>query len=397
MSLGAVVKEKARELGFDEVGIAGAEPLAETERIVHERIDQGLMAGLPWFTKERATLACQPQRLLPGARSFVALALSYHPGEGPEEPARVEPIGRISSYAAGQDYHEVLGSKLNQLADFADGEAGHHATRRFVDTSPLVERAVAERAGIGWFGKNANLLTRGQGSWVFLGMLATTRELPPDAPLRKSCGACQACLPACPTGAIVAPSVIDNARCISYLTIENKGPIPRDLRPLLGNRIFGCDDCQAVCPVNRRKKAQSSPEFAPQPGLGTHLPLIPLLSLSEEGFRLRFRHTALWRAKRRGLLRNVCVALGNSGDRAAVPALGRALMEDPEPLVRGHAAWALGRLGGGPARAALERARKPEASADVREEIQAALAEAGCVRIASISVSSTVACAGPKS
>ncbi len=385
MSLGGLVKEKARALGCAEVGIAAAEPLSAAERIVHERIDHGLMAGLPWFTKERVSLACQTQRLLPGARSFIVLAMSYHPGEEPGEPSRVEPIGRVSSYAAGQDYHEVVGGKLRELAGFAakEGRGGSRSagacpppSRSFVDTSPLVERAVAERAGVGWFGKNSNLLTRGQGSWVFLGVLATTLELAADAPLRKSCGTCQACLPACPTGAIVAPYVIDNARCISYLTIENKGTIPRELRPLLGNHIFGCDDCQTVCPVNQRKKAHSSPEFAPQPGLGPHLPLIPLLSLSEEEFQVRFRPTALRRAKRRGLLRNVCVALGNSGDRAAVPALGRALAEDPEALVRAHAAWALGRLGGGPARAALERARSPETDAYVREETEGALAEA---------------------
>jgi epoxyqueuosine reductase len=233
------------------------------------------------------------------------------------------------------------------------------------------DRAAAERAGVGWFGKNTNILTTSHGSWVFLGQVITDLELEPDRPLAKTCGNCVRCIPACPTGAIVAPYVIDNRRCISFLTIELRGPIPRELRPLMGDWVFGCDICQEVCPVNRKSQPGLEPAFRQRHDFAAPQ-LIPLLDLDDEGFRERFRNSPIKRAKRIGLQRNVCVALGNIGDPSAVPALARAL-RSAEPLVRMHAAWALGRIGGQEASDALQAALACESDAAVIEEIELAL------------------------
>jgi epoxyqueuosine reductase len=243
---------------------------------------------------------------------------------------------------------------------------------------------VAQRAGLGWYGKNTNILTKGWGSWVFLAELVTSLDLVPDAPVNANCGQCEVCLHACPTHAFVAAYVLDNRRCISYLTIELRGSIPLELRPLIGTHIFGCDICQQVCPVNqvvetrlRKIGRLGGPgerlEFQPRAAVGSSPALLPLLALDEEGFRERFRHSPVKRAKRRGLLRNVCVALGNIGDPVAVPALIGAL-HDAEPLVRGHAAWALGRIGGHNARSALVEAQEHDEHAMVRQEAICALA-----------------------
>jgi epoxyqueuosine reductase len=248
--------------------------------------------------------------------------------------------------------------------------------RALADTARITDRAVAERAGLGWYGKNTNLLTHEFGSWVLLGELLLDVALPPYAPLRTHCGACTRCMPACPTGALIAPGVLDSDRCISYLTIEHKGPIPRALRPLIGTWIFGCDLCQEVCPVNRHREPANHPEFMPRPEVGSSPELIPLLDLTEAAFRERFRGSPIRRAKWAGLRRNVCVALGNSGDPVAIPALIRVLGEDPA-LVRGHAAWALGRLGGSEAVAALHARAADESDLWVQEEIALALEAAG--------------------
>ncbi|HLZ07838.1 MAG TPA: tRNA epoxyqueuosine(34) reductase QueG, partial [Chloroflexota bacterium] len=244
--------------------------------------------------------------------------------------------------------------------------------KTFVDTGRIVDRAVAQRAGLGWYGKNSNILTHQLGSWVFLAEVLTNLDLSPDEPVRTTCGACTACMPACPTGAIIAPGVIDNDRCISYLTIELRGPIPRDLRPLVGDWIFGCDICQEVCPVNRKAPTAAPPGFHADQGIGPSPNLITLLQIDQAEFKRRFGQTPLTRAGRRGLRRNVCVALGNSGDRSAIPALIQAL-DDDETLVRGHAAWALGRLGGETARTALRDRLTREADEWVIEEIGLAL------------------------
>ena len=390
------IKEYAYSLGFDIARITDARGFPEAERVIKERIAAGLMDGLPWFTEERAAVSCHPDALLPEARSIISLAMFYLT-EQPDEQEGATPRGRISRYAWGDDYHEVIKPKLQQFAawlrEYARGEmSGDLETRIFVDTGRMVDRAVAERAGLGWYGKNTNILTKGWGSWVFLAEIVTNLQLAVDTPIKASCGHCEICLHACPTQALPAPYVLDNTRCISYLTIELRGSIPLELRPLMGNLIFGCDICQQVCPVNhvvekrlagiiekRGNGAQpigvrQREEFRPRAGIGSSPELIPLLSLTEEQFHERFRLSPIRRTKRRGLLRNVCVALGNSGNRQAVPALIGAL-HDYEPLVRGHAAWALGRLGGEQARQTLQDALAEECDEEVRKEIVCALDE----------------------
>ena len=395
------IKEYAYSLGFDIARITSAEAFPEAERALQERIEQGLMDGLPWFTAERAAVSCHPDALLPQAQSIITLAMFYLTQQ-PDEPHDGVPRGRISRYAWGDDYHEIIKPKLQQFAawlrEYARDEVSEVETRLFVDTGRMVDRAVAQRAGLGWYGKNTNILTKGWGSWVFLAEVVTNLPLGGDGdqlydtPSKASCGSCDICLRACPTAALPAPYVLDNRRCISFLTIELRGSIPLKLRPLIGNLIFGCDICQQVCPVNivaerrlglrndgKTSSAASQPiqfhprrEFRPRPETGSSPELIPLLALSEEQFRERFRGSPIKRAKRRGLLRNVCVALGNTGDPQAVPALIGAL-HDVEPLVRGHAAWALGRIGGEEAKRALEDAMVGEEDEEVREEIFCAL------------------------
>ena len=371
--LKASVVQYAHEVGFDQVRIASAEPLTDHGQIAKDRVRQGYMDGIPWFTQERVERASDPQALLPGARSIIAVALSYLP---PEEEAlpNGKLTGKVARYARWTDYHKVMKDKLHNLASALPQRVGRPVrTRVFVDDSPLLERAVAQRAGLGWFGKNTNILTSTQGSWVFLGSVITDLELEPDEPLKKSCGDCVRCIPACPTGAIVASYVIDAPRCISYLTIECRGPIPKDLRPLVGDWVFRCDVCQEVCPVNQDVPGAAMPDLK-RTGFSA-LELVPLLTMTQDEFAARFHNTPIKRAKRVGLQRNACVALGNIGDQRAVPALGDALLEG-EPLVRGHAAWALGRLAGPESVRMLEEALGPEIDADVHNEIETALEEA---------------------
>ncbi len=367
------VKTLAREMGFDLVGIASAEPFLRDEDAAVQRVRGGLMDGLPWYTEERVRKANRPEALLPGAKSIISLAMSYLTGE--PKPGAAAPRGRIARYAWGDDYHGVMKKRLRRFAEALPGAAGRPVrTRIFVDDGPMNDRAAAERAGVGWFGKNTNILTPSRGSWVLLGQVITDLELRPDPPLAKNCGECVRCIDACPTGAIVAPYVIDNRKCISFLTIELRGAIPRELRPLMADWVFGCDICQDVCPVNRGTEHGTEPAFRQRRDFGAPA-LLPLLELDDDGFRERFRNSPIKRAKRVGLQRNVCVALGNIGDRSAVPGLiGR--LTRGEPLVRSHAAWALGRIGGQVSADALEAALAREPEAEVREEIETALAEA---------------------
>jgi epoxyqueuosine reductase len=386
-ALTAAIKEHAFDVGFDLVRVTDAEPLPEAEVHLKERIASGYFQGMDWFTSERAEVACDPRSLLPKARSVVCLATFYLSDAGPGvESMPKDPRGRLSSYAWGDDYHHVIRKRMDELSEFMRGFApsGEEKSIAFVDTGRMVDRAVAQRSGLGWFGKNTNILTHGWGSWVFLSEIVTSLDLEPDTPSRASCGRCDVCLRACPTQAFVAPYVLDNRRCISYLTIELRGSIPLELRPLIGSHIFGCDICQEVCPVNlvveRRLRAGGWPgagkqrlEFTPRKEVGSSPALLPLLALDEEGFRALFKNSPVRRAKRRGLLRNVCVALGNLGDPVAVPALITAL-SDAEPLIRGHAAWALGQIGGREAQAALLQALAEDADMTVRDEARAALA-----------------------
>ena len=257
--LEAAVKQLGKSLGFDLVGIASAEPFLRDERAATQRIRDGMMDGLPWYTEDRVHKATHPEELLPGARSIVSLAISYNDGERTVHTDGL--TGKIARYAWGDDYHQVLKGKLKEfVARLGDVAPQPVRTRIFVDDGPMNDRAAAERAGVGWFGKNTNILTPSHGSWVLLGQVITDLELTPDEPLAKNCGECVRCIDACPTGAIVAPYVIDNRRCISFLTIELRGPMPRELRPLVGDWVFGCDICQDV------RELPSQPRRASDPG-----------------------------------------------------------------------------------------------------------------------------------
>src|SRR5438876_8542840 len=383
MSLTDALKDRARALGFCAVGVTGTEPFHEAESAAATRTAEGLLDGLSWWNLTRAHASADPRRAMPDARSVIALAYP-HPSPSPAVGGQGGgPRGRIAAYALGHDYHEVLLERMQPLIAMLHDRG--YAAKTYVDHGWMLDRAAAARAGLGWLGKNTNLLVPGAGSYVLLAEIVTSAALQPDQPLKKTCGSCDACLRICPTGALVKPGVLDNRRCISFWTIEHRGAIPREIRPLIGDWIFGCDLCQEVCPINAGARpsfpdAQAVEAFGPpieaRPGLEE------LLTLDDAAFRARFRESAVWRTRRAGLLRNVCVALGNVADRASVPALAAAL-DDPEPLVRGHAAWALGRLAGTAARAALERALSREADAEVRDECELALQECGPLAVPS--------------
>jgi epoxyqueuosine reductase len=297
-----------------------------------------------------------PQLVLPGAQSILLLAISYHrPGSGDAVACGEgsEARGVVARYAHHRDYHDVLGPPLTALREFVN-ELGGAGTRslEYIDTGPILERDLAQRAGIGFIGKHTNLISRDLGNWFFLGSILTTLPLEPDASAVNRCGTCTRCLAACPTGAITEPFRLDARRCISYLTIEHRGPIPEELRPAMGDRIFGCDDCLAVCPWNRFAQEGRLMREAYHPGL-VRPSLLELLGMDDGAFRGAFRGTPFERAKRRGLLRNVAVALGNTGDHRALGALERAAV-DSEPLIAEHARWAIDRI------QARESGSKPE-------------------------------------
>jgi epoxyqueuosine reductase len=364
------IKAEATALGFDLVGITSAEPLAHGGRL-RAWVAQGFAGEMGYMSRD-VEKRVDPSRVWPEVRSIIVLGMNYYTSSATPDarPGR----GWIARYAWGQDYHTVLGEKLKALVAFIqDVEGADVRARWYVDTGPILERELAWRAGLGWPGKNTNLINRRMGSWLFLGAVLLDRELVYDVPATAHCGSCTRCLVACPTRALVAPGVLDARRCSSYLTIELRGSIPRELRPLMGTHIFGCDICQAVCPWNRQAQVSSEPAFLPRAGFAAP-ELIPLLRLSDDEFRARFRGSPVTRAKRRGLLRNVAVALGNLRDLQALPALEAAL-HDAEPLIRSHAAWALGRIGGSGARQVLHAALSTEGDADVREEIALALTE----------------------
>ena len=372
-SIEKLVKDYALEIGFDLVGIASADPFEADKRVTLQRLRDGLMDGLPWFNQSRVERGSDPQQLLPGARSIISVALSYHlPSDG--APHSLE--GRVARYAWGDDYHKVMKKRLKLYVRGISDRLGREIKARwYVDDGPMLDRAAARRAGVGWFGKNTNILTSTHGSWVFLGQVVTDLDLKPDLELKKNCGACTLCLQACPTGALPAPYVIDNQRCISHQTIENRGDIPAEIRPLMSDWVFGCDICQDVCPVN--VKALYTREQAFKKKRFTTLQLLEMLEMTDDEFHQRFSGSPLKRAKLVGLKRNACVALGNSADPSAIPALTRALSED-EPLIRRHAAWALGRSGGPEARTALRRSLATETDTPTRQEIKSALTS--CVR-----------------
>ncbi|MCO4770303.1 MAG: tRNA epoxyqueuosine(34) reductase QueG [Deltaproteobacteria bacterium] len=358
------LRERAQEFGLD-VGSSSAPPGPEKERLV-QWLDAGNHAEMRWLERDPARRA-DPRIVLEGARSVVSVGLNYFQGDLPDPADR--PTGLIARYALGDDYHDLLLTKVRSLAE----SLGDDLARPYVDTGPVLEKPRAQRAGLGWVGKHTNCVSRSHGSWWFLGDIITRTEVEPSEPHVDRCGTCTRCLDVCPTKAIRAdqPYRLDSRLCISYLTIEHRGPIPRELRPLIGTWIYGCDLCLDVCPWNRFAEPTREERFRPRPEL-VHPPLEDLLGWDQATFSRVMKGSPIKRTKRRGLLRNVCVALGNAGDRGVVSALATCLATEHEPLVRGHAAWALGVLGGAEARRSLDSARNDE-DAYVRSEVEAAL------------------------
>jgi len=332
--LTAIAKNAARECGFDLVAVAPPQ-YGEYTGSFRQWLERGFHGDMGYMARN-VERRIHLHEVLPGIRSVICLALNYHnPGARCHDPG----VGIISGYALNQDYHDVMDARMRRVVDALAAVCPGGRYRTYADTGPVLEKALAEQAGIGWIGKHTNLISRNIGSWFFLGEILTDLALAFDAPPASFCGSCRRCIDACPTGAIVAPYQLDARRCISYLTIEMKGSIPIELRPLIGNRIYGCDDCQDVCPWNRFARQTAESAFLWRGDLAAP-DLVELLSLTDEHFRERFRGSPIKRIKRRGLLRNVAVALGNTKEPAAIPYLEKALSKD-DPLIRAHVAWAL--------------------------------------------------------
>jgi epoxyqueuosine reductase len=329
----------ARQIGFDSCRIAACDSPAHAPEFRQWLRDgaHGEMAYMQRGEEKR----CDPLKVLPGARSIIVLALNYFQGEEVRRSSReLGTTGRIARYAWGDDYHDVIDSKLDEIDQFLGRFGGQQ--KCYVDTGPILERDHAAQAGIGWHGKNTMLIDERLGTWFFLAEILTTLELPIDEPVEDRCGTCERCIKVCPTGAITAFHRLDARRCVSYLTIELKGSIPMELRPLIGDRIFGCDDCLDVCPWNRFAQISHETAFSARRST-TGMSLREYLELTDAEFRQLFKNSPIKRIKRRGFLRNVCVALGNAGDASDLPALERAAT-DPEPLIAEHAGWAIGRI-----------------------------------------------------
>ncbi|MEQ1851309.1 MAG: tRNA epoxyqueuosine(34) reductase QueG [Chthoniobacteraceae bacterium] len=326
---------EAAALGFDLCRVAPAGPPPHAAQF-REWLAAGNHADMAWIERN-ADRRGDPDLVLPGARSVVVLGLNYWQ----RDVAPRAKAGRIARYAWGDDYHDVIEPKLWQLDSWLQAHGG--TQRQYVDTGPVLERDFAARAGIGWHGKSTMLIHPKLGTWLFLASILTTLDLAPDEPMRDHCGKCTRCITACPTGAIPAPHRLDARLCISYLTIENKGPIPEALRPLLGDRIYGCDDCLDACPWNRFAQEARETRFAARDFVG--MPLRDFLALDDAAFRSLFRGSPIKRIKRPRFLRNVCVALGNTGTAEDLPTLENAAC-DPDPLIAEHAAWAIGQING---------------------------------------------------
>jgi epoxyqueuosine reductase len=330
------IKNRAKELGLDSCGITSADP-ARHAAFYQQWTADGKAGEMQWLSRDPERRG-DPRHVLPGAKSIIVAGLNYW-------QAQPQGRGRIARYALGEDYHHVLLEKLNVLAAeiTGSGEPAGVAAKIYVDTGPVLEKPLAERAGVGWQGKSTMLIHPKFGPWLLLGEIITTLDLPPDVPMQDHCGSCSRCLEACPTGAITAPYQLDARKCIAYLTIELKGSIPEEMRPLIGDRVYGCDECLDVCPWNRFAQTTRETRFLARAEDGGRDRLHALLEMTQPEFKQRFAKSPILRVKRRGLLRNVCVVLGNIGTAEDLPALRKAA-EHEEPLVREHAAWAIGRI-----------------------------------------------------
>jgi epoxyqueuosine reductase len=340
--LEARVKQWGREIGFDAVAIAGTDLALEEARLL-EWLGRGWHGGMDYMARHGERRA-RPAELVPGTLAIVTVRLNYRPAGARDTQDVLDDPARafISRYALGRDYHKVLRAKLQKLADRMTSEIGPFHYRVFTDSAPVMEVALARRAGLGWRGKHTLLLSRDAGSMFFLGELFVSLDLARDAPTTEHCGSCARCIDVCPTHAIVAPYQLDARRCVSYLTIEHHGAIPEDLRPLMGNRIYGCDDCQVVCPWNKYARDATDPDFAVRNGLDDAA-LVDLFAWTEEEFDRRFEGSAVRRIGHERWLRNIAVALGNSPTSPTVVAALEARREHPSQLVREHVAWALAR------------------------------------------------------
>lgn len=360
------IKQKALDIGFDLVGVSPVDSFPENQ-FYKEWLARGFAGEMDYMERNREKRE-NVKNILPNANSIISCGLNYnapYPYSIDENDKR---RGWIARYAWGEDYHEIMKEKLTQLEGFVRESAPEEVTSRtYVDTGPVLERVYGKYSGIGWFGKNTCLINQKIGSWIFLGEIITNLELDYDSPVSDRCGTCTMCIDACPTDALREPYILDSNLCISYLTIELKGNVPLELREKMGNNIFGCDICQDVCPWNRRAKESDHPSFLPKEEL--YYPGLSSLShLTSDGFRNLFKKSPIKRAKRKGFLRNVMIAVGNSGDSGLIPFVKKAL-NDEEPIVRAHAAWALWRLQGSDSQDTLSKHIDSEIDPMVREEI----------------------------
>ena len=371
-ALRQLIEREAERAGFAAVAITRPDAIPLAPERLAQFVGEGLHGSMGWM-EETLERRADPSVLWPEVRSIVVLAMNYGPGDDPRGLQEMTDRGAISVYARNRDYHDVMKGRLKEIAGKIVARAGGDV-KVFVDTAPVMEKPLAEAAGLGWQGKHTNLVSRDFGSWLFLGTIFTTAELAPDEPEIDRCGSCRACLDACPTGAFPAPYRIDARRCISYLTIENKGPIPLEFRDKIGNRIYGCDDCLAACPWNKFAQAASEQKLAARDDLREPR-LADLLALDDAAFRTFFSGSPVKRIGRDRFVRNVLIAAGNSADQTLAEPC-RTLLSDASPLVRGAAVWALSRLVPEAALCTLaEQALKAETSPDVVAEWRTALAE----------------------
>jgi epoxyqueuosine reductase len=361
------ITEAAYGCGFVMAGFARLRRLNSREEFFRSWLDEGRAAEMGWLARDPER-RFDPRTLDSRLRSVISLAFPYLAPAIPQIDWRAELRGRIASYALGPDYHDVVLAKARAVAEIVASSNPEEVTRVYVDTGPVFEREWAAESRLGWFGRNTNLINKYQGSYFFLAEIFTSIELDaPVEPYRDHCGTCRQCLDLCPTNALAEGYLLEPRRCISYLTIEHRGTIPRDLRPAFGNWIFGCDICQEVCPWNSDAQRSATIDDRLMPSLAA------LMTLDDEGFRRRFAKSAVKRTKRRGLVRNAAIALGNSGNPQAVPILARSLMGEPDALIRAHVAWALGEIDDSAARRTLLNADKVETNPEVRNEIDHAL------------------------
>jgi epoxyqueuosine reductase len=368
--LRALIDAEARRAGFDAVAVTTPDSIPRAPARLAEFVADGFHGSMGWIA-ETLERRAEPSTLWPEVRSIVVLAMNYGPDHDPRDILEKRDRGAISVYARNRDYHDVMKGRLKEIAGKVVAKAGGDV-KVFVDTAPVMEKPLAEAAGLGWQGKHTNLVSRAHGSWLFLGTIFTTAELEPDAAEVDHCGSCRACLDACPTNAFPVPYRLDARRCISYLTIENKGPIPHEFRAAIGNRIYGCDDCLAACPWNKFASAASEAKLAAREDLREPA-LADLLRLDDAAFRAFFAGSPVKRIGRDRFVRNVLIAAGNSADAALKPVVRR-LLDDASPLVRGAAIWALSRLlPDGDLEGLAATALKAEGDATVRDEWLSAL------------------------